>query len=83
MKRYLVRVQRLSDAERARLSEALKSSRALATAVAMRDELSVLWARSSLSREQLLKQLQEWCQKAEASGVAPLMEFSQRLRCYA
>ena len=83
LKRYFERVQRLSDAERARIAEAAKNSKALATALAMRDELSALWVRSSLTREQLLKQLQDWCQKAEASGVAPLMEFSQRLRCYA
>jgi stearoyl-CoA desaturase (delta-9 desaturase) len=83
MKRHLVRGRQLPDAERARIAEAVKSSRALATALALRDELCALWARSSLTREQLLKQLQDWCQKAEASGVAPLMEFSLRLRCYA
>jgi stearoyl-CoA desaturase (delta-9 desaturase) len=31
----------------------------------------------------LLKQLQDWCHKAENSGVAPLAEFSLRLRRYA
>jgi len=49
----------------------------------MRDELVAIWARSSASREQLLKQLQDWCHKAETSGVAPLVEFSHRLRRYA
>jgi stearoyl-CoA desaturase (delta-9 desaturase) len=49
----------------------------------MRDELAALWARSSASREQLLKQLQDWCQKAEASGIAQLVAFSKRLRSYA
>ena len=49
----------------------------------MRDELSELWARSSDSRAQLLKQLQDWCHKAENSGVVPLVEFSHRLRRYA
>jgi stearoyl-CoA desaturase (delta-9 desaturase) len=82
-KRYFARLQRLSDAERARLAEAVKNSKALATAIAMRHELSDLWARSSASRAQLLKQLQDWCHKAENSGVAPLAEFSLRLRRYA
>ncbi|MEW6689931.1 MAG: fatty acid desaturase [Pseudomonadota bacterium] len=82
-KRYFARLQRLSEHERARLAEAVKNSRALATVIAMRHELAEIWSRSSASREQLLKQLQDWCHKAETSGVAPLAEFSLRLRCYA
>jgi len=83
LKRYLARVHQISEFERARIAEALKNSRALATALAMREELAAVWARSSASREQLLRQLQDWCQRAEASGVVPLAEFSRRLRCYA
>ncbi len=83
LKRYVSRVQHVSEIERARIAEALKNSRALAFALAMRDELVAIWARSSASREQLLKQLQEWCHKAETSGIAPLVEFSHRLRRYA
>ncbi len=83
LKRYVSRVSQVSEAERARMADALKNSKALATALAMREELAALWARSSDSREQLLEKLQEWCHRAEASGHAPLMEFSRRLRCYA
>jgi stearoyl-CoA desaturase (delta-9 desaturase) len=82
-RRQLTRLHKISEAERARVTEALKHSKALATVVTMRDELAALWARSSDSREQLLKQLQDWCHKAESSGVAPLVEFSHRLRRYA
>ena len=49
----------------------------------MRKELAAVWERSNASREQLLKQLQEWCHRAEASGIRQLEEFSLRLRCYA
>jgi len=83
MKRALLRGQALAEYEHARLAEALKNSRALATAIAMRDELVALWERSTVSKEQLLRQLQDWCHRAEASGVAPLMDFSLRLRSYA
>ena len=83
LKRALLRGQAAAGSEGARLAEALKNSRALATAVAMRDELAALWERSSASKEQLLRQLQDWCRRAEASGVAPLVDFSQRLRSYA
>jgi stearoyl-CoA desaturase (delta-9 desaturase) len=83
MKRALLRGQAAAGGERARLAEALKNSRALATALAMRHELAALWERSSASKEQLLRQLQDWCRRAEASGIAPLVDFSQRLRSYA
>jgi stearoyl-CoA desaturase (delta-9 desaturase) len=82
-KRALLRGQAAAGAESARLSEALKSSKALATVVAMRDELHALWERSSASKEQLLKQLQDWCHRAESSGVPHLVDFSHRLRSYA
>jgi stearoyl-CoA desaturase (delta-9 desaturase) len=82
-KRYFARLQRLSEHERARLAEAVKNSKALATVIAMRHELAEIWGRSSASREQLLKQLQDWCHRAESSNVPPLVEFSRRLRCYA
>jgi stearoyl-CoA desaturase (delta-9 desaturase) len=83
LKRALLRGQALAGAERVRLAEALKNSRAIATALAMRHELAALWERSSASKEQLLRHLQDWCRRAEASGIVPLVDFSQRLRSYA
>jgi stearoyl-CoA desaturase (delta-9 desaturase) len=79
----MLRMQQLSEAEGARLSEALKKSRMLATALAMRQELVALWERSSASKEQLVRQLQDWCRRAETSGIPPLVDFSWRLRSYA
>jgi len=73
----------LHDRERARLAEVLPKSRALQIMVSMRHELAAVWGRSTASREQLVKQLQDWCRRAEASGIGPLVEFSQRLRSYA
>ena len=73
----------LAEAERRKLAETLPKSRALLTVYAMRHDLATLWGRSLASREQLVKQLQDWCQRAEASGIRSLAEFSQRLRSYA
>lgn len=53
------------------------------TMQAMRRELATLWERSLATREQLVGRLQDWCRRADASGIAPLAEFSQRLRSYA
>jgi len=79
----MLKMQHLSDFERARLGDALKKSRMLATALAMRQELVSLWERSNASKEQLVRQLQDWCRRAETSGIPPLVDFSQRLRSYA
>src|SRR5260221_12022763 len=80
VKRYVSRINQVSEAERACIADALKNSKALSTALAMRDELAALWARSRASREQLLEQLQQWCHPAEASGHAPLMGCSRGVR---
>jgi len=79
----MLRMQQLSEAERARLGDALNKSRMLATALAMRQELIGLWERSNASKEQLVRQLQDWCRRAESSGIQPLVDFSWRLRSYA
>ena len=83
LRRALLRGQQLAGAEGAKLTEALKTSRALETVVAMRHELALLWERSNASKEQLLRQLQDWCRRAEASGITSLVDFSHRLRSYA
>jgi stearoyl-CoA desaturase (delta-9 desaturase) len=73
----------LKAPEQAELTHALNSSKVLATIYAMRHELATLWERSTLTQEQLTKQLEDWCHRAEASGIEALRQFSQRLRCYA
>jgi len=75
--------QTLHEAERTQLVQTLSRHRALHTLYTMRQELTALWERSTASSEQLVKHLQDWCQRAEASGIAPLQEFSVRLRRYA
>ena len=69
--------------ERQKLAEVLPKSRVLMTMITMRRELAAVWGRSAATRDQLVKQLQDWCQRAESSGIRPLAEFSQRLRRYA
>jgi stearoyl-CoA desaturase (delta-9 desaturase) len=72
----------LPETERIKVVETLSKSRALQTVYSMRRYLMALWERSTASNEQLVRRLQNWCQRAEASGIAPLVGFSQRLRCY-
>jgi stearoyl-CoA desaturase (delta-9 desaturase) len=61
------------------LDQQLPRDKLLHTAYSMGRELSELWSRSSASTEQLLKQLGDWRERAEASGIGALSEFSRRL----
>jgi stearoyl-CoA desaturase (Delta-9 desaturase) len=72
----------LPEKERAVLEQALHSSTVLSTIYSMRQELICLWSRSAASKEQLVKQLEGWCRRAEESGIGALREFSQTLRRY-
>lgn len=66
--------------DKAHLDTLLAQSQVLDQVYTMRQELTRLWERSSLSRAELLNHLQDWCARAEASGIAALQEFSMRLR---
>jgi stearoyl-CoA desaturase (delta-9 desaturase) len=72
-----------SEQQRARLGEIFAASDKLRKLVEMRTELSAVWERSNLTREQLLAHLQQWCARAEASGVRALQDIALRMRCYA
>jgi stearoyl-CoA desaturase (delta-9 desaturase) len=73
----------LQAQDKQQLDSVLAKSGRLAKVYEMKNELSALWERSTATREQLVKQLNDWCARAEASGIAQLQEFSGRLRCYA
>ncbi len=62
------------------MAVAMASSPVLTTLVAMREELRQLWTRTNVSREQLVADLQAWCQRAEESGIAALHEMSLRVK---
>jgi stearoyl-CoA desaturase (delta-9 desaturase) len=68
---------------RATINLLVEANPRLKTAIAMRQELARIWERSTLTTEQLVSQLKDWCERAETSGVEPLVAFSRRLRCYA
>ena len=73
---------RIPTEHRATLNVALESSNVLSTVYALRQELASIWARRTDSSEQLVKHLEDWCRRAEGTGIRPLKEFSRRLRCY-
>ena len=84
LKRWLhIDAHALPTTERARMNEVLSKSNVLHTIYTMRQELAALWQRSSASKEQLVNHLEDWCRRADESGIVGLQEFSRRLRCYA
>ncbi|MES2537354.1 MAG: fatty acid desaturase [Pseudomonadota bacterium] len=74
---------KLEAPQKQQLSELFLHSKALQTMHEMRVELAAIWERSHFSSDQLLHLLQDWCSRAEASGIKSLREFSLRLRSYA
>ena len=80
-RRWLPRdAEKIPAPVRAQLQQVVHESPVLEKFVAMREELRQLWTRTNVSAEQLVADLQAWCTKAEASGIASLREFSLRLR---
>jgi stearoyl-CoA desaturase (delta-9 desaturase) len=80
-KRWMHRdLEKIPASMAAALERARAASPVLDKMVTMREELRQMWLDTSVSREQLTKDLQGWCQRAEASGIAALQEFSVRLR---
>ena len=73
----------LSAEHLASLQETLKYSNKLETIYTFRQDLAKLWERSTLSKEELVARLEDWCKRAEATGIQQLQQFSRQLRSYA
>lgn len=74
--------QKLTALERERMKEVLSNSKTLHTVYSMRRELTTLWQRSTANKDELVRQLDDWCHRAEASGIVALHDFSKHLRRY-
>ncbi|MCX5590861.1 DesA family fatty acid desaturase [Alcaligenes endophyticus] len=73
----------LKPEERAELESVASGDSRLSIIVRMQRELAGIWESSSASSEQLLADLQAWCQRAQQSGIDSLEQFALRLRRYA
>ena len=71
---------KIPQAVKGQVAEAVAQSPYLQKLVAMREELRMLWTRTGVSAEQLVADLQAWLRKAEESGIAALQDFALRLR---
>ncbi|SAK95004.1 transmembrane fatty acid desaturase [Caballeronia calidae] len=73
----------LNEPQLKQLPELTSDNQKLRTFIELRKDLSSMWDRSNASREQLATQLQDWCHRAEQSGIKALQDFALRLRRYA
>ncbi len=73
----------LQEHERTKLNLVLSKIKTLDKVYTMREELVSVWQRSTGTKDELVKQLEDWCHRAEESGIEVLEKFSRRLRCYA
>lgn len=72
--------EKIPSSVRSSLDKAMESTPVLKQLVTMREELRQIWTRTNVSAEQLVADLQDWCRRAEDSGIAALREFSIQLR---
>ncbi len=80
-KRWLHRDdEKIPSEVKPQLAKVVDGSPQLAKLVAMREELRQLWTRTNVSAEQLVVELQQWCKRAEGSGIDALAQFSMKLR---
>lgn len=81
----LARLQKLSSQahrrlEQARLDQGRLQCELVRKALDLRHDFEAIWTQRGLSLEQAVAALQEWCQQAEASGIAAYRDFSHRLK---
>ena len=74
---------KLTQEQQLVLEKLCDQSHLIKTLLEMRRELRVIWERTNLTREQMLVHLQQWCERAEKSGIQWLEEMSMRIRRYA
>lgn len=70
----------LTVEEQSLLKVLAKHSILLQKVFALRADLTKVWQRSNLTKEELLVKLQNWCHKAEGSGIRNLQQYALRLR---
>jgi stearoyl-CoA desaturase (Delta-9 desaturase) len=73
---------RLDEISRRHLDELLHHNYTMHVVYVFGQRLQALWSEKSATHDRLLKDLCEWCEQAEATGIAALEEFARSLRTY-
>lgn len=82
-KKVLVRDAFLLQAKhQVRLAQLLENFQSLKVVYQFRLQLQDIWSRSTASQKELLEALQDWCERAEVSGIEALRRFALQLKMY-
>jgi len=72
----------VDDAHKAELDKNIGQYSSLNAVYQLRLQLQNIWAKSTATQAELLESLQEWCRKAEATGINSLREFVAQIKGY-
>jgi stearoyl-CoA desaturase (delta-9 desaturase) len=72
----------MDEKQRTLLQTCLHNSAVLAEVYEFRQQLQQIFTQRTATPERLLLQLQEWCRRAEATGIAALEDFANSMRFY-
>jgi stearoyl-CoA desaturase (delta-9 desaturase) len=82
-RKSLVRDKNLIDESgRKSLQTLLADNSTLKEVYQFREQLQSIWARTTASQKELLEALQDWCARAENTGISVLAEFARTLKRY-
>ncbi|UOF93520.1 MAG: fatty acid desaturase [Bordetella sp.] len=65
------------------VNKIISGNKPLKILIEMRNELGLIWESSGATSDQLLQDLQQWCQRAQKSGIDRLEKFATNLCRYA
>lgn len=83
MKAALIRADVLvDDPGRYYLEKFLEENKALQVVYHFGEQLKSIWNRTTATQKELIDALQDWCQRAEKTGVQKLQEFTAYLKGY-
>jgi len=66
--------------ERNHLAALLKKQKMLRKVYYYRMKLEEIWTKTTASQKELIEAVQDWCKKAEESGIAVLKDFAMQLK---
>lgn len=73
---------KLSDTLVTRFESILHADALLHKARQALTDLTILWTKASLNKQEILEAFKNWCHHSESSGIEALSRFSQSLRSY-
>lgn len=72
----------VKDDDKKRLLDVLSKEEALDTVYRFREELQEIWDKTHATQDALLQAMQDWCHRAEQTGIDALEHFAQHIRGY-